>query len=536
MRWKSIETLLATKALQPMSGWRGPFRGSALKSAAIQNRAMAHHSVPEIALTSKLSALIRAKDWSKTLLGAIDSWPPSLTLVVNVMLASGFPMAVRWGADFVMIYNDGYRPILGDKHPWALGLPFREVWPEVQAQLAPLHEALIAGKRGAFFAEDLLLRIQRHGSAWEDARFTISYSPIPDPSAPTGVGGVLITAVETTNRVLTEEALRASEERFAGIFRQTSVGVVQCDVNGRFLLANARFCEISGRTEHELLSLSMSEVTHPDDREDILGHLNHLATDGAPFTLETRHIRADGSAIWVSSDVALTRDAEGRPQHFVAVIQDITEGKRSQEKQTLLLGEMNHRVKNLFAVTKGMISLSARSAETPSDLMQKITGRLNALAIAHELILPELSKDAQARPTKIDNVIQKILSPYIDSSQPGDSRRLITSGPTIMVGTRALSTLALILHEFATNAAKYGALSVPEGSVTITWFERGDFLVLRWEERGGPRLVGPPRAEGFGTRLAGYSIRGQLGGELTYQWHPEGLLIDLSFPVKRLSD
>ena len=158
-----------------------------------------------------MSALIRAKDWSKTILGPADSWPPSLTLLVNIMLASGFPMAVRWGPDFVMIYNDGYQPILGEKHPWALGLPFHEVWPEVQPQLRPLHEAILAGKRGAFFAEDLLLRIQRHGVEWEDARFTISYSPIPDPSSPTGVGGVLITAVETTNRVQTEEALRASE-------------------------------------------------------------------------------------------------------------------------------------------------------------------------------------------------------------------------------------------------------------------------------------------------------------------------------------
>ena len=124
---------------------------------------MTQQSFPDIPTTSKMSALIRAKDWSKTVLGPADSWPPSLTLVVNLMLASGFPMAVRWGPDFVMIYNDGYRPILGDKHPWALGLPFREVWPEVQTQLGPLHEAILSGKRGAFFAEDLLLRIQRHG-------------------------------------------------------------------------------------------------------------------------------------------------------------------------------------------------------------------------------------------------------------------------------------------------------------------------------------------------------------------------------------
>jgi len=82
--------------------------------------------VPDVPNASEMSALIRTKDWSKTVLGSADSWPPSLKLVVNTMLASDFPMAVRWGPDFVMIYNDGYRPILGDKHPWALGLPFRE--------------------------------------------------------------------------------------------------------------------------------------------------------------------------------------------------------------------------------------------------------------------------------------------------------------------------------------------------------------------------------------------------------------------------
>jgi hypothetical protein len=88
-----------------------------------------------VAATATMSALICAKDWSKTSLGDPAYWPSSLTLVVKLLLASGFPMAVRWGPDFVLIYNDGYRPILGDKHPRALGLPFREVWPEVQTEL-----------------------------------------------------------------------------------------------------------------------------------------------------------------------------------------------------------------------------------------------------------------------------------------------------------------------------------------------------------------------------------------------------------------
>jgi signal transduction histidine kinase/CheY-like chemotaxis protein len=157
--------------------------------------------------TGEMAAFVRSHDWSKGLLGPIESWSPNLRLTVDLMLASGFPMAVRWGPDFVLIYNDGYKHILGDKHPSALGLPFREVWPEVQERLAPMHEAILAGEHSGLFSVDLPLNIRRHGARWEEARFTISYSAIPDPTAAKGVGGVLITAVETTERVLMESAL-----------------------------------------------------------------------------------------------------------------------------------------------------------------------------------------------------------------------------------------------------------------------------------------------------------------------------------------
>src|ERR1700755_838948 len=119
--------------------------------------------------TGEMAALVDAKDWSTTPLGARDRWSGSLKLIVVTILASQFPMAVRWGPDFVLIYNDGYRPILGDKHPRALGVPFREAWPEVQDQLGPLHREILSGERPAFFADDLLLRIRRHGDDVEDA-------------------------------------------------------------------------------------------------------------------------------------------------------------------------------------------------------------------------------------------------------------------------------------------------------------------------------------------------------------------------------
>jgi len=126
---------------------------------------MSRHSAAGIPDPPEMGERVRSKDWSKTVLGAAENWPSSLTVIVKVMLASGFPMCVRWGPEFVMIYNDGYRSILGDKHPAAFGLPFHEAWPEVQPQLRPLHEAILNGTSGAFFAEDLLIKIQRRGTS-----------------------------------------------------------------------------------------------------------------------------------------------------------------------------------------------------------------------------------------------------------------------------------------------------------------------------------------------------------------------------------
>src|SRR3984885_15401396 len=168
--------------VEPLHG-----RGEIFLTTTISRRSPA--GIPD---PPEMAERVRSKNWSKTILGAAENWPPSLTVIVKVMLASGFPMCVRGGPEFVMIYNDGYRSILGDKHPAAFGLPFLEAWPEVQSQLRPLHEAILTGTSGAFFAEDLLIKIHRHGVP-EDGRFTLSYSPVPDETAPTGVGGVLVT-------------------------------------------------------------------------------------------------------------------------------------------------------------------------------------------------------------------------------------------------------------------------------------------------------------------------------------------------------
>ncbi len=190
-------------------------------------------ATPESARASpagEMAARVAAHDWAATSLGSREGWPASLKLIVSTILASRFPMAVRWGADFVLIYNDGYLPMLGDKHPQALGIPFRDAWPEVQEQFAPLHRAMLAGERGAFFAEDWHCASRVTAAQPEDTFFTLSYSPMPDDTAPSGVGGVLMTAVETTKRVWAERALQERQAELARVQQIGQVGGVEVDL------------------------------------------------------------------------------------------------------------------------------------------------------------------------------------------------------------------------------------------------------------------------------------------------------------------
>jgi two-component system, chemotaxis family, CheB/CheR fusion protein len=129
-------------------------------------------------------------------------------------------------------------------------------------------------------------------------------------------------------------------------------------------------------------------------------------------------------------------------------------------------------------------------------------------------------------------LLRRILSPYVSD---GSDARLTLDGPSVPLGARAVTTFALILHELATNAAKYGALSVEQGHLRVTWERTDEILILKWEENGGPAVSGPPKSEGFGTVISNHSVRAQFGGTLSHQWDPKGLSVDLVLPMERLS-
>jgi PAS domain S-box-containing protein len=261
-------------------------------------------------LPGEMARRIREMDWSATPLGSSEAWPQSLRLSIALILASGFPMAIRWGPELVLIYNDAYRPILREKHPQALGRSLREVWSEIYPELGPLNEAILRGERGAFFAEDHPWPVRRQAAIVEDARFTISYSPIPDQTAPHGIGGILTTCIETTERVRKEEALRLLNDRLEAEIAQRvrerdRIWQVSEDLlgvsnfEGYFTSVNPAWTALLGWSEDEIKRLHVSELRHPDDAaHSIAGH-RRLAEGVPTIRMENRFRHKDGSWRWI---------------------------------------------------------------------------------------------------------------------------------------------------------------------------------------------------------------------------------------------
>jgi len=484
----------------------------------------------DISATSSMPALIRAKDWSKTTLGCADRWPASLKLVVELLLASGFPMAVRWGPDFVMIYNDGYRPILGDKHPLALGLPFRMVWPEVQTQLAPLHESILSGERSAFFAEDLILKIQRHGSQWEEAHFTVSYSPIPDARAPSGVGGVLITAVETTNRVRMEEALRRSEEKYRSAMYLGRIGSWEIDIVKGVRTWTREGMALFGIDLPDGLgqvgghSDEFYQAMHPEDRP-LLGEYHAIADKEDSFQAEYRILKADGSICWLAGyGRVLDRQPDGKAHHVINVATDVTERKNAEAHQRFLLQELSHRSKNLLTIVQSIADQSLRYSKDQKDFQNRLSGRLSGLAASNALLAR-----GDWRGSSLRELIEFQLAPFIDLTSP----QLEISGPEVNLAADASQAIGLALHELATNAVKYGALSSSRGRLGISWSiyqaSSAAGLNLDWRERDGPPVI-PPTHRGFGHVVIKSMIEQSVRGTVELDFAKQGLHWSLQAP------
>lgn len=235
---------------------------------------------------------------------------------------------------------------------------------------------------------------------------------------------------------------------------------------------------------------------------------------------ETVRRRKDGELVYVSLTVSPIVDAHGNILGASKIARDITERHRARERQQLLLREMNHRVKNLFAVTSSIINLNARSASSAADLAASVTNRLNALSRAHSLtmVVNEAAETEGDSGVTLHGLAEAILFPYDQVNT-----RLSISGDDVTIAAKSITPLALLLHEFATNAAKYGSLSKESGRLDIKLVLDDQKVEIVWRETNGPQPAGDIE-KGFGSRLIEASTI-QLGGQIDRQWSADGLLI-----------
>jgi len=452
-----------------------------------------------------MAGLIASKDWSTTALGDRNIWSPSLKLIVGIMTSSNFPMAVRWGPEFILIYNDGYRPILADKHPWALGLPFRVVWPEVVSELIPLQEAILAGESPGDYSEDRPLTIRRRGMIWETAHFTVGYSPVPDPSSPSGIGGVLVTAVETSERLRIEKALESKTQELSEANRRLE--------NGQALYRSALAAGRMGTWETDIVAKTRLwtpegmalfginlpggrghvggaedeywSALHPDDRH-LMQKFHELADNQDSFTSEYRVVWPDGTTLWVRGHGrVIARTPDGKAHRLVSIVADVTERKAAEDHAQFLMHELSHRSKNLLAVIQSISRRTARTTTTMEEFESRFGRRLQGLAASHDVLVRNSWHGAP-----LAELMRQQLMPFMDIQ----SSRVELAGPDIVVAAEATQAIGLAIHELATNAIKYGALSVPAGKVTISWAFDSESpasreLFLKWVEYGGPPVV-----------------------------------------------
>ncbi len=272
----------------------------------------------------------------------------------------------------------------------------------------------------------------------------------------------------------------------------------------------------------------LSAHIHPADRDRVRDAFN--ATRGIIGAYEIDFRIMVGQEIrWVSAR-GLGDDSALYKGHMFGMFLDVTGRKQAEEGSELLAGEMSHRVKNLLAIAAGLTRMSSNSSASAKDMAEALTGRLAALGRAHDLVRPLPGHQGTA--TLLGDLLSILLSPYEDMG--AFSGRIRVAVPRMGIGENAATSLALVVHELATNSLKYGALSCDTGTLDLSGSSNEEDLELVWTERGGPQVEEPNESDSFGSKLVKRSVSGQLGGSIAYDWSSAGVVITLKLNGNRL--
>jgi PAS domain S-box-containing protein len=362
--------------------------------------------------------------------------------------------------------------------------------------------------------------VSRTGLSFEDAVLKLADQPANARASPPTADG--------SRPVSGHENLAAHHYR--AIIESSDDAILSKDLNGQILSWNRGAERLFGFTAEEAVGRPVTIVIPIDRRDEEPGILEKIHRGERIEHFETVRQRKDGSFVDISLTISPIRDSRGTIVGASKIARDITELKKARERQRLLLREMSHRVNNLFALSGSIVGLSARSAKSPRELADSTRARLSALARAHALTFSDGFGGAAPPSTTLHSLVRTIVAPFNEVERP----RIAIAGIDGGVSGSTVTSLALLLHEFATNAAKYGALSTDTGSVEVVFAEKGESILVHWTERGGPPVAPPSGSLGFGDVLTRIAVSDQLGGEIVRDWRPEGLAIRLVIPRARL--
>ncbi len=343
--------------------------------------------------------------------------------------------------------------------------------------------------------------------------------PIFSPDG-TLAGAVGIVRDVTAERAA-QAAVQASQERLSLALAAGRMGVWEVDEKGRLTLDPAVNALIGLPSDPALLLHSLAPNYMPGELDRVRDVVADARARGDPFfEVEFRYRKPDGDVRWLNARARARYGPSGEAAGAIGIVMDVTERKSDEERLHLLMREVDHRANNLMAVIQGTVALS--SAPDAESLQNVITGRVQALARAHQLLSSSRWQGAD-----LGRLVDEELAPFA----LGDGQRTSAVGPSVPLPPSAAQAIAMALHELTTNAAKHGALSTPKGRVSVTWTAEAGWLKIRWEESGGPPVREPSR-RGLGTTVLQRALAGPIGGRTLLSWRRAGLVAELELPFE----
>lgn len=325
--------------------------------------------------------------------------------------------------------------------------------------------------------------------------------------------------------------LEWTPEQLRSAIRAAGVALWTWNVDDDTFLMDGRGYELWDVSNQKRLTFErLSEKVHPADRDRVRAAFVATRAIVGPYEIDFRILTEALDVRWISAR-GQGDDAGIVARKMTGIFLDVTGRKQAEEGHELLAGEMSHRVKNLLALAAGLTMITSRSTSSKEEMAHQLTQRLTALGRAHDLVRP--LPRGQGNAALLGDLFAVLLAPYDDAG--AFAGRIRIAVPRAGVGEGAATNLALIIHELATNSLKYGALSLPTGTLDVSGTMAGDDIDIIWTEQGGPEVAPPDESIGYGSKLLQRTVSGPLGGSIDHDWTRSGVLVTLRIKGDRLS-